>query len=205
MLDASQFNIGRTAGIVILQFQHNISLSFEAIRNWLRAQMYDSLIVGALWLYALHQLAVPWALLWAFVFALMQFIPHFGPPLALLGPALEMLFSGAPRMHYFYLLGVFAAIGTFDALLLQPWLMRRQNRVPIWVSILVPVILGCVFPFWGVLLAAPLVAVVWALWRKRAGASGSTESPGSPSGKQKYSSEDEGVILPPDSTDDSRH
>ncbi len=185
------------AGNVFIHIQQNFQLTLEAIRNWLRAQLYDSLIVGALWLYALHQLAVPWAPLWALIFALMQVIPHFGPPLALLCPVLVMLFSGAPRVHYYYLLGIFAAIGVFDALLLQPWLMRRQNRVPIWASILSPVALGRLIPFRRVVLAAPLLAVVWALRVQK-----SAIPPAS--GGQKFSSQDEGVILPPDSPGEHR-
>jgi predicted PurR-regulated permease PerM len=34
--------------------------------------------------------------------------------------------------------------------------------VPIWASILAPIVLGMIFSFWGVLLAAPLLAVVYA-------------------------------------------
>ncbi|MDR3764787.1 MAG: AI-2E family transporter [Acidobacteriota bacterium] len=184
---------------MFIQFQQNLSLSFEALRNWLRAQLYDCLIVGALWLYALHQLAVPGALLWAFVFGLMQFIPHFGPPLALLCPVLVMLFSGAPRMNYFSLLGVFAAIGALDALVLQPWLMRRKNRVPVWASILGPVVLGILIPFWGVVLAAPLLAVFWAVLGHRMGRPGAAQPGAEEQGGQRFSAEDEGVILPPDS------
>ena len=183
---------------VFIHFQQNFQLSYEAVRNWLRAQLYDSLIVGALWLYVLHQLAVPWAPLWALIFALMQVIPHLGPPLALLCPALVMLFSGAPRNHYFYLLGAFAAIGAFDALLLQPFLMRRMNRVPVWASILVPVVLGWLIPFWGLVLAGPLLAVLWAF-------RGPRKPPQTVSGGQKFSSQDDGVILPPDSPGDHRH
>jgi predicted PurR-regulated permease PerM len=40
--------------------------------------------------------------------------------------------------------------------------MRRTARVPIWASLLVPILLSLFFGFWGLLLAAPLLAVIFA-------------------------------------------
>jgi predicted PurR-regulated permease PerM len=52
-----------------------------------------------------------------------------------------------------------------DQLVLQPLLMKRMNRVPVLVSIFAPILLGFVIPFWGVLLAPPLLAVIYAFRR----------------------------------------
>jgi predicted PurR-regulated permease PerM len=49
-----------------------------------------------------------------------------------------------------------------DSLLLQPLIMRRTARVPIWASLIVPILLSFIFGFWGLLLAAPLLAVLYA-------------------------------------------
>jgi predicted PurR-regulated permease PerM len=56
----------------------------------------------------------------------------------------------------------YAVIVVIDGLVLQPYLMKRQNRVPIWASLVFPIALGFVIPFWGVLLAPPLLAVIYA-------------------------------------------
>ena len=45
---------------------------------------------------------------------------------------------------------------------LQPVIMRRTARVPIWASLIVPILLSLIFGFWGLLLAAPLLAVLFA-------------------------------------------
>jgi predicted PurR-regulated permease PerM len=55
-----------------------------------------------------------------------------------------------------------------DGFLLQPYLMKRTTRVPIWASILTPIVLGILIPFWGVLLSAPLLAVVYAYKERQA-------------------------------------
>jgi hypothetical protein len=39
--------------------------------------------------------------------------------------------------------------------------MKRRARVPIWASVPLPWILGFFFSFWGVLLAPPLLAVIF--------------------------------------------
>jgi len=41
-------------------------------------------------------------------------------------------------------------------------LMKRTAKVPIWASIFVPIVMGMLIPFWGFLLAPPLLAVVYA-------------------------------------------
>jgi predicted PurR-regulated permease PerM len=40
--------------------------------------------------------------------------------------------------------------------------MRRTAKVPVWASVLAPIVLGVLWPFWGVLVAAPLLAVFYA-------------------------------------------
>ncbi|PYT84504.1 MAG: hypothetical protein DMG40_01285 [Acidobacteria bacterium] len=48
---------------------------------------------------------------------------------------------------------------------LQPYIMKRTAKVPIWASILAPIVLAFVIPFWGVFLAPPLLPVVCAYKR----------------------------------------
>jgi hypothetical protein len=40
--------------------------------------------------------------------------------------------------------------------------------VPIWASIFGPIVLGIIIPFWGVLLAPPLLAIIFAFRKPRA-------------------------------------
>jgi hypothetical protein len=150
-----------------MSVRHHFELTFGALRRWFVAQCYDAAIVGLLWLAALWILHVPWAPFWALLGTLLQFVPHFGPVLALLGPAMALLVSKAPWERWIGLLIAYAVIAVVEGLVLQPYLMRRQNRVPVWASILAPLVLGFLVPFWGVLLAPPLLAVIYAYARRR--------------------------------------
>jgi predicted PurR-regulated permease PerM len=136
----------------------------SALVNWWRATSVEALCVAVLWLIGLEVLRVPLAPAWALVAGLMAFVPNIGGVIALIGPTLSILFQGRDLGRLGFLFGIYALIVVIDQLVLQPWLMKRMARVPLWASIFVPLVLAFnpVTPFWGVLLAPPLLAVIYA-------------------------------------------
>ena len=134
----------------------------SALVNWWRAVSIEALCVAVLWLIGLEILRVPLAPAWALVAGLMAFVPNIGGVIALIGPVFCILVTGKDLERLAFLLGLYAIIVVIDQLVLQPWLMKKTTRVPIWASIFVPIILGIVIPFWGVLLAPPLLAIIYA-------------------------------------------
>ena len=144
-----------------MQFTRHVNLTADALKRWFIAQCYDSLAVGALWLIGLWYLHVPLAPFWAVLAAGLQFIPHFGPVLAFFGPAVAALFSDGLEGLLCVLI-LYGVVIITDGLVLQPIIMRRTARVPIWASLIVPILLSLFFGFWGWLLAAPLLAVIFA-------------------------------------------
>jgi predicted PurR-regulated permease PerM len=141
----------------------------SALRNWAVAQVQDSIAVGLLWLVGLWIIKVPWAPLWAVLAAATQVIPHIGTVLGLVGPLLVATLRWQDWQHPFYVLILYVVIVVVDGFFLQPYIMRRTAKVPMWASILTPIVFGLVFPFWGILLAAPLLAVVYAYKARREG------------------------------------
>ena len=134
----------------------------SALGHWWKTMLLRGMAVAALWYVGLWLLHIPLAPLWGLLAGAMTFVPHFGGVLSVLGPVFSVLVSGRDMERLAYVLGLYAAIVVVDQLLLQPWLMRRVTRVPVWLSILAPIALGLLIPFWGVLLAPPLLAVVYA-------------------------------------------
>ena len=145
----------------------HIHVTGSALKNWAGAQIQDSIAVALLWLLGLWILKIPWAPLWAVLAAVLQVIPHLGPVLSLLGPVLSALLRWQDWEHPLYVLILYAVIVVVDGLLLQPYIMRRVAKVPMWASILVPIVLGFAIPFWGFLIAPPLLAVVYAYKARR--------------------------------------
>jgi predicted PurR-regulated permease PerM len=145
-----------------VDFDDHLRTAGGALKNWAIAQLQDSLAVGILWFVGLHFLHVPLAPLWAILAAVLQVIPHLGPILGLIGPVLAATIAWRDWQHPLGVFALYAGLAVIDGLLLQPYIMRRSAKVPIWASIIVPIALGIVWPFWGVLVAPPLLAVVYA-------------------------------------------
>jgi predicted PurR-regulated permease PerM len=145
----------------------HVRTTASALKRWAIAQVQDSLAVGFLWFVGLWIIGVPRATLWAVLAATLQIIPHFGPILGLLGPVLSAALRWHDWQHPLYVLILYAVIVMVDGFLLQPYIMRRSARVPMWASILVPLVMGFLIPFWGFLIAPPLLAVVYAFKARR--------------------------------------
>src|SRR5215472_11048960 len=144
----------RVAGAIV-DFEDHLRTTGGALKNWAAAQFLDSLAVGVLWLIGLYILDVPLAPLWALLAAVLQIVPHLGPILGLLGPLITAALSWGDWRHPVYVLILYAGIVVVDGILLQPYIMKRTAKVPIWASILAPIALGTLWPIWGVLLAPP--------------------------------------------------
>ena len=151
-----------------MSVDEHLRITGGALKNWAIAQLQDSLAVGLLWWLGLHWLRVPWAPFWAVLAAALQIVPHIGPVLSLLGPVLAAWIHWGGPGHSLYVLMLYAAIVVVDGFFLQPYIMKRTARVPIWASILAPIALGIIFPFWGVLISAPLLAVTYAYKERQA-------------------------------------
>ena len=145
-----------------MDFGDHVRTTSGALKNWAVGQLQDSLAVGILWLIGLYILHIPLAPMWAVIAAVVQIVPHFGPVLGLLGPVLTATVRWMDWEHPLGVLGLYAVIVVLDGLLLQPYIMRKRAKVPIWASVFVPIVLGVVWPFWGVLVAPPLLAVIYA-------------------------------------------
>jgi predicted PurR-regulated permease PerM len=145
-----------------MDFEDHLRYTGGALKHWAIAQLQDSLAVGVLWLIGLYILHVPLAPMWAVIAAVLQIVPHLGPILGLLGPALAAAIRWMDWEHPLGVLVLYAIIASLDGLVLQPYIMRRTAKVPVWASVLAPIVLGVIWPFWGVLVAAPLLAVFYA-------------------------------------------
>jgi predicted PurR-regulated permease PerM len=143
-----------------MEIHPHIRTTGTALKRWFIATLYDAMAVGAIWFIGLTIIGVPWAPLWAFLGGAFQFIPGVGAAFALVGPALTMLLTQGFE-PFLYVLALYAVIAAVDGFILQPYFMKRTSLVPVWASIITPLIMGFVFPFWGILLAAPLLAVIY--------------------------------------------
>jgi predicted PurR-regulated permease PerM len=140
----------------------HLRIAGRALRDWGRAIVIDGLLVGALWFIGLELIRVPLAPLWAVLGGLLQIIPTYGMMIALVGPVLAVALSGHDAWRLGLVLGLYALIAILDGLVIGPYVLHRNTKVPWWAALFGPILLGIVIPFWGVLLAPPLMAVIFA-------------------------------------------
>jgi len=150
-----------------MNLSRHVRLTGGALKSWFIAQCVDALVAGILWLVGLYWLRVPWAPLWAILAAFLQFVPHLGPVLGTVGPTLAAAIKWRDWEHPLFVLMLYAGIVIVDGFLLQPYIMKRTAKVPMWASILALIVLSFVIPFWGILLAPPLLAVIYAYLNKK--------------------------------------
>ncbi len=141
--------------------REHVHITGMALKHWFIAQIYDALAVGLLWLIGLLFLSVSLAPLWALLGAVFQFVPHIGTILALVGPVVAIGITGGLK-GLLNVVILYALIVAMDGLLLQPYIMKRTARIPVWASILTPLALSIILNVWGVLLSIPLLAVIYA-------------------------------------------
>ena len=150
-----------------MELKSYFRLTGSALKNWFIAQCQDAFVVGMLWLIGLLALRVPFAPLWAILATVLQFVPHFGPVLGAVGPTVVAAIQWRDWEHPLYVLMLYAGIVLVDGFLLQPYIMKRTTKVPMWASIAAPIALSLIIPFWGILLAPPLLAVFYAYRNRR--------------------------------------
>jgi predicted PurR-regulated permease PerM len=154
-----------------MDWKQHATITGTALKRWFIAQSYDALAVGALWWLGLTIIGIWGAPFWAVLGGAFQFVPNIGAVLALLGPMVVATLGWLNDSNYMpivYVLILYAIIAATDGLLLQPYLMKRTARVPIWASILTPLVMGLLFNFVGVLLSAPLLAILYTYKARKA-------------------------------------
>ncbi len=163
MLMDSQRILARARGLVPRRYSDEAELfersTARAFGGFLRAQLVLAALQGALVGVIGTIFGIPFLFLWGTLSALLMLIPFFGPPLALIPPAIGgILFGGTG--------GIIAVVILIVAqTILVNWLQPRLMRGALGlhpILVLVGLLIGAqVAGVWGALFAIPVIAVVW--------------------------------------------
>lgn len=135
-------------------------LSAEAsmLKWWLLGRLTSMFIVAVLSLIGLLVLGVELAWTLALIAGLLEWIPNFGPLLAVV-PAVMVAMTQSPQLAL-YVVILYTVIQFVEGYLLTPIVQRYAVSLPPVVLISAQILMGALFGFIGFLLATPLVAVV---------------------------------------------
>lgn len=142
----------------------------ERLLGWARGTGMAMLAVGLLSTVAFLIIGVPNAVALGLFNGLVEFIPLAGPWLGGITATL-IAFLDDPQKALFTAIAALA-IQQIEANLITPWAMSREAEVHPFVTLFGLVLFGSLFGFLGILLAIPLVMLVWTtvqvLWVERA-------------------------------------
>ena len=124
----------------------------------LLGRLFSMAVIGVLTALGLWLLGVPLALTLGLVAALLTFVPLIGPILAAV-PAVLLALLQSPRQALL-VVALYLAIQAVETYLITPLVLRRTAALPPALTLAVLTLAGVFFGFLGLLLAAPIGAVV---------------------------------------------
>ncbi|GAB2692076.1 AI-2E family transporter [Mucilaginibacter koreensis] len=130
----------------------------HTLKAWLKGMMLAMLIIATLSCIGLTIIGVPMGLALAVFAGLLNFIPNFGPVIAMAPAvliALTMSFNTALTVAILYIL-----IQTLESNIITPTIQKRMINIPPAVSLIGQLIMGSVSGALGIILAVPLIAIL---------------------------------------------
>jgi len=142
-------------GIDILDLIH------KKFKNWIIGKIVAFFFISIFTAVALYFLGMPLILTLALIAGVLNFIPNFGPIIALI-PAVLLAFTIGTQI-VIWVVVLYTVIQILQSALTQPLIQQKMVQVPPALFIFGQVALGLLAGFWGVLLATPIIVIIMTL------------------------------------------
>lgn len=126
--------------------------------NWLKGQIIAMAVVAVLTGIALSIIGVPMALALAIIAGILNFIPNFGPLIAMI-PAVLVGLMQSPTIAL-VVAGVYLLIQALESNLITPTVQNRLINMPPALILIGQLFMGTLMGAWGIILATPIVALI---------------------------------------------
>ncbi|AZI67829.1 AI-2E family transporter [Kaistella daneshvariae] len=136
----------------------------RVLKNWIKGEIFGFVFIAVLTGLGLWILGMPQVLTLALIAGLLNFIPNFGPLIALVPAVLLGLMQGPNTA--LLVLGLYTFIQIVQSTVTQPLIQKKMVSVPPALLIFGQVGMGLIAGFWGVLLATPVIAIIMTLVNK---------------------------------------
>ena len=145
-------------GAELLDEIHNV------LKNWIKGQLFGFLFIAVLTGLGLWAIGMPLILTLALIAGLLNFVPNFGPIIALIPAGLIGLMQGTTTA--ILVLCLYTIIQAVQTGVTQPLIQQKMVSIPPALIIFGQVSMGLLGGFWGVLLATPVIAIIMTLVNK---------------------------------------
>lgn len=137
---------------------------YIVLKKWLKGELFGFLFIAVLTGLGLWIIGMPMILTLALIAGLLNFIPNFGPVIALIPAGLLGLMEGTTTA--LIVVGLYTFIQVIQSAVTQPLIQKKMVNVPPAVIIFGQVAMGLLGGFWGVLLATPVMAILMTVVNK---------------------------------------
>lgn len=128
------------------------------LKKWLAGKLFAMFVVFVLTAVGLVILGIPMWLALALIAGFLNFIPNFGPLLAMI-PAVLIALSQSPTTALI-VAGMYVLIQVLESNLITPKVQERLIQIPPAAIIISQVLVGALTGMWGIILATPLVLII---------------------------------------------
>jgi len=128
------------------------------LTKWLKGQIFAMFIVAILTGIGLTIMGIPMAIALALIAGLLNFIPNFGPLLAMVPAVLIALTIGGDKAIVVAIM--YTGVQILESNIITPSIQKKLINIPPALTILAQLFMGILTGGWGLVLATPLVAIL---------------------------------------------
>lgn len=129
-----------------------------SLRKWLKGQILAMFVVFILTAITLLIMGIPLWLVLSLIAGLLNFIPNFGPLIAMI-PAVLIGFLQGPTTALI-IAGLYIIIQTIESSFVTPQIQKKMLDVPPALIIIAQLVMGVLTGGWGLILATPVMVVL---------------------------------------------
>lgn len=134
---------------------------YTVLKKWLKAKIVGTFFIAIFTGAGLLIIDFPLVLTLALIAGILNFIPNFGPLIALIPAVLLALLQGTSTV--LVIICLYTGVQVVQSAILQPLVQQKMVNMPPALIIISQLAMGTLGGFWGVLLATPTVLVIMTL------------------------------------------
>jgi len=133
----------------------------QMLKNWLKGQLFAMTLIFLLTAIGLAILGMPMWLALALIAGILNFIPNFGPLIALIPAVLVALMQGVSTAAW--VVGLYIVVQIIESNFITPMVQQRMISVPPALIIIAQLLIAPLTGAWGLVLATPILVIMMVL------------------------------------------
>lgn len=136
----------------------------KKFKSWILGRIIGFFIISIFTGVSLWILGMPLVLTLALIAGILNFIPNFGPIIALIPAVLLALLQGFTMVPW--VIALYTVVQIIQSAVTLPLITKKMVNVPPILVLFAQVVLGIIIGFWGLLMAIPVIIIIMTIVKK---------------------------------------